>query len=78
MRHSIGHYQELPEYGTPEEIREFEDFLNSMCWDFETFILHLEWEEWAPIIVEEHLTILECLEIDYWAEKREELFPSIC
>ena len=78
MRHSIGHYLELPEYGTPEEIMEFEDFLDSMGFTFECFIAYLEWEEVMDEIIEEHLFTLEIMEIDYWAEKREEEFPSIC
>ena len=78
MKHSISYYLELPEYGTSEEVKEFEDFLDSMCWTFEDFITYLEWEEITPIIIEEHLTILECMEIDYWANEREDLFPSIC
>ena len=45
MKHSIGYYWELPEYGTPEELAEFEDFLDSMCWTFEYFIEYLLYEE---------------------------------
>lgn len=45
MKRSVGYYLELPEYGTPEEIAEFEDFLDSMCFTYEYFIDYLLWEE---------------------------------
>lgn len=45
MKHSIIYYLELPEYGSPEDIRELETFLDDVHWNFEDFISSLEWEE---------------------------------
>lgn len=63
MKHSISYYLELSEYGSPEEIREFETFLDDvMCWTFEDFIAYLEWEEAMDEIIEEEIFYREMFE----------------
>lgn len=63
MKHSISYYLELPEYGSPEEISEFETFLDDvMCWTFEDFIAYLEWEEAMDEIIEEEIFYREMFE----------------
>lgn len=62
MKHSINYYLELPEYGSPDEIKAFETFLDAMCWSYEDFIAYLEWEEFADEIIEEEISLRELFE----------------